>query len=266
MLASTAQSSKSEAQQPDEGGPYVVRSRTFGAPHETFVTSCELYLFGKFVSPRVYPEFGDSAGYLIKKTGTDVTVNGITFFDLKQADLVHRVEPDSALKYRCRVLGEAERQFRERTKAVLANGTCMVDSTLFSEDVPTPFLVNGCKEVVLVTLMKDYIYFQFGKDTEFIPRYPRRAPSKEDRDEQRVDVAYGQLINHLKPGAIVLAGRGYANRYPLAEAELLKAALAKIPRLARPIQEDLYGRMVYEMIEVDGFKWASNVIRDFVNE
>ena len=55
-----------------------VYSPTYGKPASTFVSGCEIYLFGEYIEPVEGPD--GTKGFLIEKTDSAVTLNGRHFF------------------------------------------------------------------------------------------------------------------------------------------------------------------------------------------
>lgn len=246
--------------------PMVGRSPTFGYAAETFVANCELFLFGRYVPPEQYSELGDDAGYLIKKTKTEVTVNGRVFVATDDPPAYPQVPIPPRIKERAAVRQRAADEIRSRKQH--RDGVIVLDGVERRQNEPFPFTLEDGTVTVMVTFLIDGIQIEYdGHGTVFVLETPPPVTKErlEEQAEQRLDVVYNGLVKRLKPGRIVLAGLGYSHSYPLWGGVRLKSALHQIPSLAE--QESIVlGEVVYKSIRIDGFLFTSEVISDFAGD
>jgi hypothetical protein len=238
-----------------------IRSPTYGKPASKFVSGCEIYLFGEYLEPVEGPD--GAMGFLIEKTDSAVTINGRHFFSPYDPQRTPVRPPSERVERQSAVIMEAEAEIRRlahphptREKAYF------IDSVLYTDE-PKPY----------VTASGDTVMLQFHKESarivyEDVPLVfelnPYRGPfmTEAERNELYLDNAYDGLAA-IRPGFIILIGRGYKNWYPLSVASDLKAVLIKIPELARRRYENIYGEWVYESITIDGYFFSPTVVADF---
>jgi len=255
----------------------IVRSPTYGKPASKFVSGCEIYFFGEYLEPEEGPD--GKTGFLIEKTDSAVTLNGRHFYSPYDPPRKYVDSPElRAIQEQTRdqnaIVHAIEEQFRSKVQRDPQTGAYSIDGVVYEPDRPTPFVVElqDRTETVDVKVSLNYmggldyfIVFYEGKDLVGMPIFPRPAPPKEERDKKYLDSAYRGLAD-IRPGYIILIGRGYQSWKPLSEAPALKAALAKIPALAQPRHKDLYGEWIYEMLKIDGYTFDSKIIRDFIGK
>ena len=219
--------------------------------------------------------------FLIEKTDSAVTLNGRHFFSPYDPP---REFVDSPELREIQERGRPEReiiqatmeQFRAKVQRDPQTGAYSVDGAVYEPERLTPFVVQLPDRIdtVEVKILPDFmdgldyfIVFYKGEDLRHripISLYP--GPHAKALDNEFIlDMAYRGLAE-IRPGFIILIGRGYKDWYPLSEAPKLKAALAKIPVLAKPRHKDLYGDWIYEWLEIDGHTFDSKIIRDFIGK
>lgn len=253
-----------------------VYSQTYGKPASTFVSGCEIYLFGKYVDPVEGPD--GTMGFLIEKTDSAVTINGRHFFSpydppKKVADtpLIREIRERS--RHKREIVEATEKQFRAKVQRDPQTGAYSVDGVVYEPRRPTPFVIELPDHIDTVDIkispsymdeLDYFIVFYQGEDLIGMPITP--PPAREQDNEFILDMAY-QSLAEIRPGFIILIGRGYQDWYHLSEAPRLKAALAKIPALAKPLHEGFYeGEWEYEWLKIDGYTFDSKIIRDFIGK
>lgn len=256
-----------------------VYSSTYGKPASTFVSGCEIYLFGKYIEPVEGPD--GTMGFLIEKTDSAVTLNGRHFFSpydppKKVADTPLMREIQERGRPKKEIVQATEEQFRAKVRRDPQTGEYSVDGAVYEPERLMPFVVQlpdriDTVEVKILPNFMDgrdcFTMFYKGEDLRIrLTILPPPTPPKEEEDAFSLDVAY-QGLAEIRPGLIILIGRGYKFWYPISEAPALKAALAKIPTLARPLHEGFYeGEWVYEWLKIDGYTFDNAIIRDFIGK
>jgi hypothetical protein len=257
-----------------------VYSPTYGKPASNFVSGCEIYLFGEYIEPVEGPD--GMMGFLIEKTDSAVTLNGRHFFSpydppRKVADTPLMREIQERGRPKREIIQATMEQFRARVQREPQTGAYSVDGAVYEPERLTPFVVQLPDRIdtVEVKILPDFMdglddrfsVFYKGEDLgiRFLITLPP-GPPKEQDNEFILDMAY-QGLAKVRPGFIILIGRGYKDWYPLSEAPKLKAALANIPVLAKPRHEGFYeGEWEYEWLNIDEYTFDSKIIRDFIGK
>jgi len=238
------------------------RSPTFGKPAESFVTDCELILFGREV-PKV-TENG-KLGYRIVKRPDAVLVNGLVCVSASTT-LPEPVFVDPQIEAASRVI-QAAADYLWSNKEV-RRGAIVVAGESHPVGVPFTLMLPEKEATVEVTILGGgAIWIEYGGQRVGYPAERPPTPLPEAmRIEERLDGAYRFMLDDLKPGRLVVKGGGYAYFFPLSRAAEVKASLAKIPARAKFEHFDVYGQAIYEPIQDGDFLWHSSIIREVMEQ
>lgn len=230
-------------------------------PSREFVPNCRIILFGE-VLEQVSSDDGKSLGTLIERTEDAVLINGRVWVSKaeKPKQLKH---PDERTQRKGLVIEEAARQFRVQHKK-LGTKSFAVGDQIYTE-MPQPFHVEEYDETVDLAVKPgvagmDYIYVTYDGTTAGMPLNPLPSPSKEEQEERRLDNAYQAAVSDVRPGTINFVDLGGFIAHPLEKAEAFIAAMRKVPSLAVPVAEDIYGEMAYRSLTVDGFFFSPQMV------
>lgn len=236
-----------------------IRSPTYGKPASKFVSGCEIYFFGEYLEPVEGPD--EAMGFLIEKTDSAVTLNGRHFFSPYDPPRTP-VRPSS--KNAKRHTAVFEEVLVEVRRLAVAHPSLekayFIDGVLYTDE-PKPYM-TASGDTVMLRFSKSWAHYRYEDTNTSFPLIPEPEIPKEERDAQALDVAY-QGLAAIRPGFIILIGRGYKSWYPLSVASDLKAALAKIPALAKRRYQNMYGEWVYESVKIGGYFFSPTVVADF---
>jgi len=239
-----------------------IRSPTYGKPASKFVSGCEIYLFGEYLEPVEGPS-GDM-GYLIEKTDSAVTLNGRHFYSPYDPPRTPARPPSDKIEHQAAVFEEVITEIRRLAQAHPSlEKAYFIDSVLYT-DTPQPY-VTASGDTVMLRFSRSWAHYRYEDTNTSFPLVPDPVLPKEERDAQALDMAYDGLAA-IRPGSIILIGRGYKNFYPLSVASDLKAALSKISALAERRYKNMYGKWVYESITIDGYFFSLSVVADFAEK
>ncbi len=250
--------------------PEVGRNPTFGYAAEAFIPDCEVWFHGELLDPVPSPYDRAETGIFIKKTATEVTINGRVYSSVYDKPRKSPYPIDPRITRYCRISEVAERQFRQKARRHgELSGAYVVDGTVYRPNVPTPFTLAGGDTTVIITVRPkhmwdtDYVLIEYDGYEVGVPidLNPGPQPTHGEADEQRLDVNFNSLVGKCQPGWIVVLPGGV---YPPRLRSTVRDALAQIPKLAVPTHEDFYGDMMYEWLTINGLTFDSNTIRDFV--
>ena len=242
----------------------IIRSPTHGKPASKFVSGCEIFLFGKYLEPIEGP--GGELGYLIEKMGSAVTLNGIHYYSPHDPQRKRARPPSEKAKRHAVIFEEAMEEIRRLAVAHPSlEKAYYIDSVLYTDEPK-----------LYVTASGDTVMLQFHLESarivcDDVPLVFELNPiqwpslSEEEWNELYLDRAYHGLAS-IRPGFIILVGRGYKDWHTISEAPALKEAIAKIPSLAERRYQNIYGEWVYESLTIDGFIFSLTVVADFAEK
>jgi hypothetical protein len=221
-------------------------------PSDTFVTDCELILFGKDVKP---VDRSGRKGYVIACNDSSVSINGIIFFNRNVAPPQRVVPIDSSIETKAAVLESAIHRLRpawdQKTGNVTIDGKTHAPGETFRLSVPeygTSVSVNVAPHALGVQYEDQSVGVMPGVAEPVNP----------------VKATFDYVLKELHVRALVVMGKGYSYTFPQSEASRVRASLAKIPTTAEFLSVDEYGRKHYKPLTIDGLMWDSAVISDFV--
>jgi len=240
-----------------------IYSPTYGKPASKFVTGCEVFHFGEYLEPIEGPD--GTLGYLIEKTDSAVTINGRHHFSPYDPPRRHIAPPSEKAERGTAVSEQVRAEVRSLAQAHPTREDAYYIKGELYTDQPRPYVTEK-GDTVMLQLSKDWARMVYEDVPLQFPLRPKPAPPKEEQDAFGLDVEYHSLVSSIKPGRIILIGRGYKFIYPLSVASKLKNALAKIPSLAERRHKDLYGEWVYEPLTIDGFQFGYSITADFAEK
>jgi hypothetical protein len=239
-------------------------------PRDSLISDCELYLFGKLVEP---VQRGEKRGYIVQRTETKVLINDVVFFDptVKKKEPVYPpgfLERSSA-KFRTfdRVAAQVRKTISfSKSGSVLVNGK----TPEMGKIMPVSTGEDGGPVTVEYNQTGFILRYQ---ETPVVYRYqPTPSPAPLSENEQKMhnmrmlDLVYGNIVNGLKPGSIVIMGAGYLDRYRDPERhDELRHALSLIRVRAEQPYIDAAGEEHFAAMTVNGFQFSPSIVRDFVN-
>jgi hypothetical protein len=237
---------------------------SYESPMWTFVPDCQVILFGQ-VLEQVTMADQPSPGILIERTEKGVLINDQMWVPA-HVESKHSVMPNEAAQQEGNIIEEAAEQFRRQHKKD-ESGRFLVNGTAYGE-MPQPFFVERFGETVELAVKPgiaglDYIFVTYQGMRYGMPLHPLPAPSQEEQQKRRLDNAYKMAVNYSRPGTIILVTRSQFTPFPKEKADALIAALQKIPSLAVPVAENIYGEIVYKSLNVDGFFFGPDVVATF---
>jgi hypothetical protein len=228
---------------------------------EAFRTDCILYLHGHPV-PMVTVD--STRGYLVTKTGSSVSVNGVVYYEpidvVPQTRIVtHPNEPVED------VLEEAIRQIWNRV--TLSNDETIVtlDGTPVYDNIKYAVKLKGRKEEVDVTFYgSGFTVYCQGNQVGAPNKRPPIIP-KDEEIAAALEKKYSQMVYGLSPGRLVVAGVGYFNTYPRMKKDEVISALKQVStRTELTTSEN--GSTRYKSVTIDGYYFTSDLVRDFVRK
>lgn len=244
-------------------------SPTFGLPQDTFIVGCELYLFGRLVPPI---EKDGAWGHHIRKDGNEVCVNDFTVLD---ATRPLRVQPDSTIPEeihrRVSLSHYFERIVRHSTSydEKMNSAWYEGEKVLWGKEILICYSAN--MEPVTVTFYQGGFSIRgagiaTGFDWTVIPYVPLPP---EIVNERILDNTYHSICGAIRSDMMVLITRGgYQTLCDREDSESkradARAAIARIPSLARVAWLEWDGRPVYEYLEFGEYHFESSEVRDFV--
>jgi hypothetical protein len=240
----------------------IIRSPTFGKPASKFVSGCEIYFFGEYLEPVEGPD--GEMGYLIEKTDSAVTLNGRHFCSPYDPQRESVRPPSEEANRRAAIFEKAMEEIRRLAEAHPSlENAYFIDSVLYTDTLQPYTTESG--DTVMLRFNKEWgcLIFEDAKLSFEIKPYP--LPPKEERDKQGLDIMYHSLAG-IRPGFVILIGRGSKSWYPLSEAPALKAALAKIPALAQRLYMDMYGDWIYDPLTIDGYIFGPGIVAEFAGK
>lgn len=237
-------------------------SPTYGKPATKFVSGCEIYLFGEYLEPVEGPD--GTMGFLIEKTDSAVTLNGRHYYSPYDPPRKIVKAISEEIKHRAAVKNEAQKEIRRLAVAhPTIEGAYNLGGILYGDELQPYITKSG--DTVMVKFYKDEVEVVYENTPLIFKLVPDPVRPKEEQDAFRLDNIYLSLVDAIKPERIILIGRGYELSYPLSEAPAVKDALKKVPALARPIFQDIYGKWAYDAMTIDGYFFHSGVISDFTD-
>jgi len=237
------------------------RSPTFGVPADTFLTGCELILFGEDVPPMAR---NGQTGYWVVKTDSVVAVNGIVITSLSPtpAQPARPISPE--IRRGSEIIEEAADivwRSRESHKGLVTmDGETHSVGDEFSLSLPAH---GASVKIKLYDASMTIVYED--RRTEFpldrpVPR------SQAELDEIRLNGAYESLVHELKAGCLVIRGASYTYIWPLSRSAEIRAALAEMPAKAEIQLIHPDDGPYYKAIRIGGMIFDSSAIRDFIQE
>lgn len=218
---------------------------------------CELILFGRDVRP-----IGRSGvrGYWVASDDTSVTVNGVRCMSV--STYFPKIDVPPEIEHASRII---ERVAGELLRSRKAHGGQFIvydevreagDSfELLLPDDPTP---------VSVELQTDGMRIRYGTvETRYL--FDEAFAIQRDGLSQRlVRTAYLEMVRSLRPGHIVVRGRGYHYSYPLARAGEVRNAIEEIRLNAHADYVDSLGRTVYAPVRTSLGLWVGDLVKEIV--
>jgi hypothetical protein len=247
-----------------------LKNESFGHAARAFIPDCDICLHGEFLDPVQSPFDANEYGALIEKTKNKVFVNGKVYISFAEPG-PHVFTEEKVRRNENTVKGYAAKKFREdASPSNDVPGAYKVGGQLFRPGVPTVFVIDEKHDSVTVTVAPkymgntDYIIVEYRGSKIAYDLYKGPRASAAQLNEQSLDATFRGLTERCEPGRLMLMGRGYVYSYPQSERDRLIRALKQIPALAEPKFRDYRGEMQYEPVTIDGFRFQSEVIRDFV--
>lgn len=239
-----------------------IRSPTYGKPASKFVSGCEIYFFGEYLEPVEGPD--GEMGYLVEKTDSAVTLNGRHFFSPYDPPRTPVRPPSEKAERHAKVFEEVVAEVRRLARPhPLLEKAYFIDSVLYTDE-PKPY-VTASGDTLMMHFSKSWAHYRYEDTNTSFPLTPEPALPKKERDAQALDMAYRGLAA-IRPGFIILIGRGYKNWYPLTVAPDLKAALIRIPALAKRRYQNMYGEWVYDGLTIEGYHFGPSIVADFAEK
>ena len=249
------------------------QSETFGYAAEAFIPDCEVWLYGKLMPPVSSPDGGNEVGILITKSDGQITINSNLFFPADEREQ-SRLAISPELSEQAAIMEAAFSEFRDNaTKSPDIPDAYIVNGILFRPGEDTQFPLEQLGVTVTATVLPrywgavDYVRLEFREKAAVIPIKPRPKPTFSDaeKSEIQLDRLFNSAVAICEPGTVILIGRAYRLVYPVADRDSLVDALGQIPDLAVQKLLDSRGEPMYESLTINGFRFHSDVIRDFVN-
>lgn len=240
------------------GGAHATEARTTssGAPVDTFLTGCELVLFGREVEPVVR---NGQSGYYVTSDDSTVSINGILYFNrnTRPPTLISPIDPEIVRK--SRVMESAikivDLHRNENTDEVTLEGVTRHVGESFSLDVPDH------QAQVSVSLYQDGFAIKYEGLQLYCSRHQHQLP---DTPKDPVESTARWIVGMLRGHRLVIMGTGYAATFPLEQAPPIRVSLSKIPAQAELLYVDGYGKKQYKPLTIDGYLWDGGIVRDVV--
>lgn len=250
--------------------PDLARSSTSTSDaSEVFVEGCEVYVFGSRVAPLLHD---GKQGVLITLTGTSVSINGRVYVELGHDESSGRELDTSRYgAYANKVADVAARVVNAvRHQLIKGHGedSLLVDGVPRRIGEPVQFAIEY-GETVFVAYHPRVFKLAYDR-TNFMFTYEGEGELKaaplSGGDTAHARRVFDSLAEAMKPGSLVLLGRGYRSIYrdPSIFADL-RSALAAIPTLARRTYVDPDGQVFYEPLQIGKFYFSGSEVRDFVS-
>lgn len=244
-------------------------SPTFGLPQDTFIVGCELYLFGRLVPPI---EKDGAWGHRIRKDGNEVCVNDIVVLDVTRPS---RAMPDSLITEEIHNQVSLSHYFERIVRHSASYDEKLGSVQYLGQRVPLNEEVLICysanREPVNVTFHESGFLIRGARIatafnwtvTPYIPLPP------EITNERALDGTYHSLCGFMRSGLMVLVSPGFyrtlcSRSDPESTRGEIRAAIQKIPSVAKASWSEWDGRPVYDAVEVDGYDFGPSEVRAFV--
>lgn len=235
-------------------------SPTLGVPADTFVTGCELILYGREVPPIVKD---GRSGYWIVKSDREVRVNGKLCLSL---DSLPRQLPTSPITPQvvrtAKVLEAAAEIVRKSPRQV--DGAAVVEQEFRKAGEAFVVEVPEYGTTALVTLHEDVMFIEYDGVRVSFQRDRPKPVDPVEKERRRLDAAYWGTISSLKRGYLVLKGGNYAFFYPLSDSQEVRAQLLNLPMLVEQEANSRPGRITYKPVKIGGRMLPTGVIEDFL--
>lgn len=221
-----------------------------------FVPGGKLYLHGTLVEPTVKDH---ELGFFIVRDDSSVTVNGRVYVSQSRWRAIRgerTTGPDP---------------FGEVALWIDKNISIATGGSVLMRDVPVAL---GDTISVPLSSSKTPARIVFGdriayvSHEDIVVKYALPVCIEPDSHQQRfssfLDDRFSSMRIFLRPGILVLAGDGYLMTFPLSIESEVISSLSKLPsNITTHVGAN--GSLVYESVTIDGFRWGSSIIEDFLN-